>query len=236
MTHTTERLHLPYIMQSQSQKEVTHNETLNILDVLIQAAVEDMGMNTPPETPKVGQCWVVGSSPTDSWSGKANQIAQSLDGGGWFFVPPFKRLRLWNEATDEYVVYDGSTWVPEGLLLKKTGEYLRVEHKSEDVVVSGTFTDTKIQIPERSLVLCVNVRVLTAITGTSSFSVGVADDSTRYGNQIGIAVDSSNIGITTPLAYYSNTPIRLIANGGTLTGGVIRTTLHYLKPHGPWHW
>lgn len=237
MPNTTGRLLLPYILQSQSQKEVTHNDALNILDVLIQAIVQDVGLNTPPGSTTVGQCWVVGSSPTGAWAGKASQIAQALDGGGWFFVAPFKRLKLWNETTDEYVMFDGTNWVSEGLLLKETGEYLRVEHKTEDVTVNtGAFKDTTIQIPDRAIVLAVNVRVITAITGATSFGIGVAGDTTRYGNLIGTALDSTNIGITSPLAYYANTAIRLTANGGNFTGGVIRTTIQYLKPRGPWTW
>jgi hypothetical protein len=237
MPNNTGRLLLPYILQSQSQKEVTHNDALNILDVLIQAVVQDVGLNTPPGSPTVGQCWVVGSSPTGVWAGKASQIAQAVDGGGWFFVAPFKRLKLWNETTDEYVMFDGTNWVSEGLLLKETGEYLRVEHKTEDVTVNtGAFKDTTIQIPDRAIVLAVNVRVMTAITGATSFGIGVAGDTTRYGNLIGTALDSTNIGITSPLAYYANTAIRLTANGGNFTGGVIRTTMQYLKPRGPWTW
>lgn len=237
MPNTTGRLLLPYILQSQSQKEVTHNDALNILDVLIQAVVQDVGLNTPPGSPTVGQCWVVGSSPTGAWVGKASQIAQAADGGGWFFVAPFKRLKLWNETADEYVMFDGTNWVPQGLLLKETGEYLRVEHKTEDVTVNtGAFKDTTIQIPDRAIVLAVNVRVITAITGATSFGIGVAGDTTRYGNLIGTALDSTNIGITSPLAYYANTAIRLTANGGNFTGGVIRTTMQYLKPRGPWTW
>lgn len=194
-------------------------------------------MNTPPGSPTVGQCWVVGSSPTGAWAGKASQIAQAVDGGGWFFVAPFKRLKLWNETTDEYVMFDGTNWVSEGLLLKETGEYLRVEHKTEDVTVNtGAFKDTTIQIPDRAIVLAVNVRVITAIAGATSFGIGVVGDTTRYGNLIGTALDSTNIGITSPLAYYANTAIRLTANGGNFTGGVIRTTMQYLKPRGPWTW
>ena len=237
MPNNTGRLLLPYILQSQSQKEVTHNDALNILDVLIQAVVQEVGLNTPPGSPTVGQCWVVGSSPTGAWAGKASQIAQAADGGGWFFVAPFKRLKLWNETTDEYVMFDGTNWVSEGLLLKETGEYLRVEHKTEDVTVNtGAFKDTTIQIPDRAIVLAVNVRVITAITGATSFGIGVAGDTTRYGNLIGTALDSTNVGITSPLAYYANTAIRLTANGGNFTGGVIRTTMQYLKPRGPWTW
>ena len=236
MANTTGRLLLPYIVQSQSQKEVTHNQALNLLDVLLQAVAQDVGLNTPPGSPTVGHCWVVGSSPTGAWAGKAGQIAQAVEGGSWYFVVPFKRLRLWNEAADEYFVYDGSAWVPDSLLLKETGEYLRVEHKTQDVTVSGAFIDTTIQIPDRSILLTVNVRVITAITGATSFGVGVAGDTTKFGNFIGIGLDSTNIGIIGPTAYYANTAIRLTANGGNFTGGVIRTTMQYLKPRGPWTW
>ncbi len=235
MATTTGRLLLPYILQSQSQKEVTHNDTLNRLDVLLQAVVEDV-LNTPPSSPTVGKCWIVGTSPTGAWTGKANQIAQAVEGGGWFFVAQFKRLRVWNEAADEYYLHDGANWMPEGVLLKETGEYLRVEHKTQDVTVSGAFTDTTIQVPDRAILLTVNVRVMTAITGATSFGVGVAGDTTKFGNLIGIALDSTNIGVIGPTAYYANTAIRLTANGSNFTGGVIRTTMQYLKPRGPWSW
>ena len=237
MANYTGRLALPYILQSQSQKEVTHNDALNILDVLIQSVVEEVGLNTPPGSPTVGKCWVVGAWPTGAWAGKANQIAQAVDGGGWFFVVPFKMLKVWVENLDLFYLYDGTNWMPEGLLMKDTGEYLRVEHKTEDVTVNtGAFKDTTIQIPDRSLLLTVNVRVLTAVTGATSFGVGVAGETTKFGNFIGIGVDSTNIGIIGPTAYYANTAVRLTANGGNFTGGVIRTTMQYLKPRGPWTW
>lgn len=239
MTNTTGRLLLPYIVQSQAQKEVTHNEALTMLDVLLHAAVEDVGTNTPPGSPTAGQCWVVGASPTGAWVGKNNQIAQADGTGGWFFVVPFKRLRLWNETADEYYVYDGSVWAPEGLLLKESGEYLRIDHKTQDVTLSGAYTDSTITIPDRGLVIAVNVRVITAITGCTSFNVGVSGDTGRYGTGIGVALDSTSIGMSgNPIAYYADTAIRLTAAGGgaSFSAGVVRTTIQYLKPHGPWTW
>lgn len=235
MPNTTGRLTLPYIFQSQAQKEVTHNEALNRLDILVQSVAQDVDLNTPPSSPTLGDCYIIGSSPTGAWSGKAKQIAQAIQ-GGWFFVAPFRLLKFWVESKDLYYIYDGSIWVPEGLLMKDTGEYLRVEHKIEDVTVAGASEDTSIQIPERAILLTVNVRVITAITGAISFSVGVVGDSTKFGNLIGVALDSTNIGVINPTAYYANTSIRLTANGGSFTGGVVRTTMQYLKPHGPWSW
>ncbi|WP_422645735.1 DUF2793 domain-containing protein, partial [Zavarzinia sp.] len=50
----TPRLALPYIVQSQAQKEVTHNEALNLLDILVQAAVLDRDRVEPPAAPVAG--------------------------------------------------------------------------------------------------------------------------------------------------------------------------------------
>ena len=35
MPNTTNRVKLPYILQSQSQKEVTHNASLDLIDALL---------------------------------------------------------------------------------------------------------------------------------------------------------------------------------------------------------
>lgn len=235
MANSTGRLGLPYILTSQAQKEVTHNEALNRLDVLVQSVAQDADLNTPPGSPTLGACYIIGASPTGAWSGKAKQIAQAIE-GGWFFVAPFKLLKFWVESKDLFYVYDGSAWMPEGLIMKDTGEYLRVEHKTEDISVTGASKDSTIQIPDRAILLCVNVRVITAITGATSFGVGVAGDTTKFGNFIGIGLDSTNIGVIGPTAYYSNTAIRLTANGSNFTAGVVRTTMQYLQPHGPWTW
>lgn len=39
MPNTTNRVKLPYILQSQSQKEITHNSGLDLIDALLQAAM-----------------------------------------------------------------------------------------------------------------------------------------------------------------------------------------------------
>jgi hypothetical protein len=237
MANTTGRLLLPYILQSQSQKEVTYNDALNRLDILTQAVAQDVGTNTPPGSPTVGQCWIIGSSPTGAWAGKANYIAQADGAGGWYFVAPIKRARFWIESLQLDYIYDGTAWMPVGLIMKDTGEYLRVEQKSEDLTTSsGATKDSTIFIPDRAILLCVNVRVLTAVTGATSFGVGIVGDTTKFGNFIGIAVDSTNIGVIGPTAFYANTTLRLTANGANFSGGVVRATMQYLKPRGPWTW
>jgi hypothetical protein len=231
----TGRLGLPYIVTSQAQKEVTHNDSLNRLDAFVTPVVADL-TDTPPGSPTEGDLIIVGTSPTGVFVGQDNNIAQYLT-GGWVFYTPFKWMDAVVESLDTRMAYDGSTWIPFGLIMKDTGEYLRVGHQQEDVTVSsGAFVDTTITIPNRSILLTVNVRVMTAVTGASSFDVGISGETSKFGGSIGIGQDSTNIGIIGPTAFYSDTAVRLTANGANFTGGVIRTTMQYLQPRGPWNW
>ena len=234
MSQTT-RLQLPFIVTAQAQKEVTHNDSLQTLDAFIMPVVQEI-LNTPPVSPNVGDLYLVGTSPTDDFASQNNKIAQYLT-GGWRFYTPFKWMDAIIENLNERYSFDGTNWMPFGLLMKDTGEYLRIGHWQDDITVSGSDIDTSEVIPDRSSVVAVNMRVLTAVTGASSIDIGVSGDTGRYGTGIGIAQDSTNIGMTYhPVTYYADTPIKLTAQGGAFAGGVVRVTAQYLKPQGPWNW
>lgn len=231
----TARLGLPYIVSGQAQKEVTHNEGLNKLDAFVTPVVADIA-DSPPGSPATGDLYIVGTSPTGDFSGKANQLAQ-YQTGGWVFYAPFKWMDAVVESLDSRMAYDGSGWVPFGLIMKDTGEYLRVQSWQEDVDLSLT-NATATNITDRSSVIAVNTRVITAVTGSvTTFGVGVSGDTSRYGNGIGKAVDSTNIGMSYhPVTYYSDTPVLLTPDAGSFTGGLVRINVQYLKPRGPWTW
>lgn len=232
----TARLRLPMILSSQAQKEVTHNAALNVLDVFMRPTVLEMAKDTPPVSPTAGDCYIVGGSPSGVFVDHEDEIACYTD-NGWIFATPFKWLDVVNEDDDTRYVYDGSAWVPYGLLMRDTGEYLRVEHLQEDITVSGASTNSTIEIPDRGLVIAANVRVTTAITGATGFDVGVSGDATRYGSGIAIALDSTSVGMSLyPTTYYAATPIVLTAQGGSFSSGVVRLSIQYLKPRGPWNW
>ena len=57
---TTSKLKLPELTASQSQKHVTHNEALFFLDNLVQLAVIDKDLSTPPGSPTQGATYIVG--------------------------------------------------------------------------------------------------------------------------------------------------------------------------------
>lgn len=52
MTEQTARLRLPYILPSQAQKHVTHNEALQRLDAIVQLVVKDVVAAPPDNAPE----------------------------------------------------------------------------------------------------------------------------------------------------------------------------------------
>lgn len=104
----TENLGLPFIEAGQAQKHVTHNESLRLLDLIVQLAVSSVSAS-PPGSPAAGERHIVGASPTGGFSGHANRIAAYQD-GAWVFVTPRPGWRAWNIAEEALLVWDGSAW------------------------------------------------------------------------------------------------------------------------------
>ncbi len=105
----TARLALPLLAAGQAQKELWHNEALALLDIAVQAAVEEIGGDTPPAAPQPGQCWIVGPAPTGAWTGHAGAIA-GWTAGGWRFVAARAGLRARHLPSGEEVAHDGGGW------------------------------------------------------------------------------------------------------------------------------
>lgn len=112
-TDVSARLQLPFILPSQAQKHVTYNSAIERLDALVQLVLEEIGLNTPPATPSEGQVWVVGSAPTDAWTGHEGRLAQWIE-PGWAFFDPFEGWRAWDKADQQLKTFDGSSWIGAG--------------------------------------------------------------------------------------------------------------------------
>lgn len=105
----TPRLGLPLLFAGQSQKEVTVNEALATIDLLLPGAVEGV-ISVPPTAPVSGNCWIVGSGPSGAFSGRTGQLA-GLSEGGWRFVTPVSGMRVYDREaaairvfTDEWLL------------------------------------------------------------------------------------------------------------------------------------
>lgn len=106
---TTPRLSLPHVVQSQSQKEVTHNEALNHLDAVVQPLVQDRDLASPPASPAEGQMWIVAAGASGDWAGQDSNLAQFIGGAWWFLTPP-EGFTAWLKDEDMPVRWTGTAW------------------------------------------------------------------------------------------------------------------------------
>ncbi len=106
----TAHLSLPLLAGAQSQKHVTHNEALLLLDALVHLSVEDADLTAPPVTAADGERYLVATGATGDWAGHDGDIALR-DGNGWSFLIPQTGWRVWIGDAKALLVFDGLNWV-----------------------------------------------------------------------------------------------------------------------------
>ena len=109
----SDNLNLPYIMPSQAQKHVTHNEAVRMLDALVHASVDTMNADTPPNAPAPGARVIIGTSPSGIFAGKTDQLAAFQD-GAWAFYTPQTGWVVWAQDAAALYVFDGTGWTTAG--------------------------------------------------------------------------------------------------------------------------
>lgn len=105
----TTRLSLPYIAPQQAQKQVTYNEAMQVLDVLVQPSVKSRTTTTPPGSPALGDTYLVAPAATGAWSGKDNKFASFVN-GAWSFRDAANGWQAYIEDTTEFAVYQSGAW------------------------------------------------------------------------------------------------------------------------------
>ena len=225
---TTTHLQLPELTSSQSQKHVTHNEALEHLDIVVQLAVLDKDLSTPPSSPSIGDRYIVGASATNDWISKEDEIAY-YDGDGWVFKTPKNGWQA--RVVDENTPYEfnGTSWQLLQIAQSPNGAATEIRCIEEELTgLSGASVSTTIAFPNQCIVLGASVRVTTAITGATSFDIGDGSTVDRFGGSIGISSGSTNQGTVGPAGNYSSTTVTLTANGSDFTAGAVRVALHYM--------
>ena len=109
MPEQSPNLSLPLIMPAQAQKHVTHNEAIELLDMIVQLTLESASGAATPSSPIEGQSWGVGAGATGAWSGQSGKIA-SWRGGGWLFITPNEGWMAWCKDTADLRVFSGGSW------------------------------------------------------------------------------------------------------------------------------
>lgn len=106
---STENLDLPYLMPSQAQKHVTHNDALRALDALVQLAVASRSVAAPPSSPQPGERYIVASGASGAWAGRTGSVAAWQD-GAWMFYAPQSGWLAYVGDDNTLVRFDGAEW------------------------------------------------------------------------------------------------------------------------------
>ena len=112
MPNQTPNLSMPYIMPAQAQKHVTHNEAIELLDMVVQLALQSADMIVPPSAPEEGQAWAVPDGATGAWEGQFGLLA-TWRGGGWHYVAPQDGWVAWVIDRSQLHVYIKGSWAAQ---------------------------------------------------------------------------------------------------------------------------
>jgi hypothetical protein len=107
----TNNLGLPYIAAAQAQKHVTHNEALRKLDTMVQLAVLDSTLTTPPGSPAAGDRYIVAASATGAWDGHDAEVATWVD-GVWEFTAAEPGWLAFDIGAEAILVWLDGAWTP----------------------------------------------------------------------------------------------------------------------------
>ncbi len=224
----TPRLALPAIEAAQAQKHVTHNEALMLLDALTHLSIQSRSLGVPPDSPSEGSCYIPAPGAVGAWSGWDELIAL-YSGGGWVRILPIPGMKAWINSERLTVTFEDGMW-RDGIALTEHGGRVTLRANDEEIDLAGPFTDTTSTfIPDRAVVLGVASRTTAAITGATSYGVGVVGNTTQFGDLLGIAAGAVNNGVIGPTAFYADTAVRVSANGGTFASGRVRLILYFLE-------
>ena len=91
---TTPRYELPLLFAGQAQKEITVNEALTCVDLLLHGAIEGE-RKAPPLSPSTGSLWLIAPSAQGEWLNHDGELAGWSE-GGWRFVKPRPGMRLYD--------------------------------------------------------------------------------------------------------------------------------------------
>ncbi|HEX5008286.1 MAG TPA: DUF2793 domain-containing protein [Hyphomonadaceae bacterium] len=239
----TSNLVLPYLAAGQAQKHVTLNESLRKLDAIIQLAVVSATTTAEPASPTDGAVWILPSGKTgDHWSAfTAGRLAYYRD-GAWVEIIPRHGWLAFVKDSGRLLGLNGSAWSPcvASLAEENTfpapqtfatphGASLKLDIVEEELSLSGASVMSSVAIPNGSICFGVSQRVTEAVTGASSFKVGISGETNKFGDLLGLSLGSTNFGIIGPTAFYADTTIVVTANGANFAGGKVRLAIHVLR-------
>jgi len=245
MSDISTHLLLPYILASQAQKHVSHNEALRLLDAMVQLSVLDRDLTTPPVSPADGDRHIAASGATGLWSGWDLNVAFWVD-GVWMRLVPRPGWLAWIADEAAFVVWNGSAWDPVGEPVDVSDAIFSLVNDADPTKkalfsLSGitTATTRTFTLPNTSSELAILAGTQT-FTGNKTFSgtltasgtvtvsaaaasIGTATTTSTYG--MGTGVNPTGVTKTLNLGTGGASGSTTVVNIGSATAGAGGTTI-----------
>lgn len=143
-----------------------------------------------------------------------------------------KRIDLTQK--DEVGYLNGNVEIDGAVSLSGYGsQYLRILSESQDLTLSGATSTLTGFIPKGCFLLGLSAKVITAVTGATTWDLGDGSDADCFANDKGLTVGT----VTTQAdytaevlkQYTSATSIVATANGSNFTAGKLRVTMFFIR-------
>lgn len=105
---STPNYSLPLLFAGQAQKEFFVNQSMSVIDALLQNSVVQ-SRGTPAATPSDGECYRVLSNATGEWAGHDDELALWI-GSSWVFVTPSIGMSIFDKEAESLIRYENG-WV-----------------------------------------------------------------------------------------------------------------------------
>lgn len=224
MSEITVNLQLPYILPSQAQKHVTHNEALQKLDAVTQLTVVST-MPTPPGDPADGSCYAIADTPTGIFSGKAGQLAFRQD-GDWIFIRPRAGWRGWFLTDAVMKIHDGTQWstydaigTPDRIGINTSADGVnRLAVAADATLFTHDGQGHQLKLNKAAAADTASLlfqtgysgRAEMGLSGSDTFALKVSADGASWTTALDVTVDGQVLMPCRPL-------VRASRNGGTVT-------------------
>lgn len=107
MGYKTPRFQFAHLIEGARHNIVRVNEALSMADAAVGVieVVDITGTNTPPGSPTVGDCYLIGDTPTDEWADETEGTLAVYVTGGWRFLDISARVAMiYDLATDRLML------------------------------------------------------------------------------------------------------------------------------------
>jgi hypothetical protein len=131
--------------------------------------------------------------------------------------------RLWDEAGQELLVFNGTDWQSVAPQDDATS-LITTQEAAVDITESSLIT-----LPSHTIFFGVAIKVLDKIEGAQAWQLGVTGASNRFGNWLSLEAGSEIRGPTNPSVYWQNTPIVATPLNGEFTAGRVAVAIYYLQ-------